>query len=76
MGETEDIKLASRVFEQCCSIKSQDLNRMIMATSLAASRDVVAPPSNLVNASNKFIKAITEQLVVLYCSLTESLQSK
>jgi hypothetical protein len=75
MGEKDDLKLVTRVFQQCCAIKSQDLSKTIKAHPLGGSSETHTT-SNIVIASNKFIKSLSEQLIVYYCALSESLANK
>lgn len=77
MGDAADLKLVTRVFEQCCQIKSNDMVRIIKSAPLGGQFvTVTGASSNLVNASNKFIKSLSEQLIVFYCALNESIANK
>jgi len=75
------LKVLVDVFEQCCKLKSQDLVKSIGQAT--AQLDVEAKPSksaqassNLVNSANNFIKVLTEQLIVSYCAISESVSNK
>lgn len=65
----------TRVFEQCCSIKSQDLVKTITQSSIGSDA-VAVTSSNIVVSANKFIKSLSEQLIVYYCALSESISNK
>jgi len=75
MGEPEELKAVARIFQLCCGIKSDDVSKNIKATSLGQATQV-AKPSNIVEAANKFIKSVSEQLIVYYCALSETISSK
>lgn len=69
--------MVTRVFEQCCDIKREDLIRIIKSTPLGADlKNAAAPPSNIVNSATKFLKSLSEQLVVMYCSASEQMANK
>ena len=70
--------MISRVFELCCSLKSQDLIHIIKGNALGAFPDgkTMDKASTLIEASNKFIKGLSEQLIVQYCALNVQLASK
>lgn len=74
-GSAEDLKLVTRVFEQCSVIKSQNIIQSIKNGALGAVTPAIVS-SNLSNASIKFLKNLSEQLIVYYCSLSESIAAK
>lgn len=74
-GEAKDLKLVTEVFELCCSIRGSNLAKVIVDTKLDESHYIIKS-SNISESSNKFIKNLSEQLIVFYCSLTESLAVK
>jgi hypothetical protein len=66
------------VFEQCCQIKSKDISKVIEQNQLGnvnAAENIKTYPT-LVEASSKFIRGLSEQLILQYCSLSESIASK
>ena len=74
-GSSDDLKLISRVFDQCSKLKSQSLIQCIKESPLGSSQTIIQS-SNLANSCNKFLKNISEQLIVYYCALSESLIAK
>jgi hypothetical protein len=68
MGDAEELKQVARIFQLCCSIKSEDVSKSIKATTLGQQTEV-PKSSRIVEASNKFIKSVSEQLIVYYCAL-------
>lgn len=64
------------MFEQCSEIKSQDLIKNIEAAKLSDGLNKLEAPSTLVQASEKFIKSFSEQLIVQYCALSETISNK
>lgn len=75
LGNSDELKLVTRVFEQCCSIKSQDITKIIKGSPLGGDTEAITP-SNIVVSANKFIKSLSEQLIVSYCALSETLSNK
>lgn len=76
-SDTEELQLTQKVFELCSAIKSNDIQKLIRSTKLNevdASSKIVTP--TLVIASNKFVKNLSEQLIVQYCALSEVIASK
>ena len=59
MGVTDELKLVTRVFEQCCQIKSQDIIKIIKSAPLGGDQPPITS-TNLVSTSNKFIKSLSE----------------
>lgn len=74
-GEAKDLKLVTEVFDLCCSIRGSNLAKVIVDTKLEGSQHLIQS-SKISESSNRFIKNLSEQLIVFYCSLTESLAVK
>jgi hypothetical protein len=75
MGDSEELKVVTRIFQLCCGIKSEEVSKAIKATALGQTTQV-SKPINIVEAANKFIKSLSEQLIVYYCALSETISSK
>ncbi|CDW73494.1 UNKNOWN [Stylonychia lemnae] len=76
MGDSEELQLVSQVFDLCSNIKSQDMVEVIKTLKLSADQIVAHESNTLTNASNKFIKGLSEQLIVQYCALSEVIAGK
>jgi hypothetical protein len=74
-GSTEDFKLINKVFEQCSVIRSFNVIQSIKNCPLGTVSPVIISNS-LSNASIKLLKNLSEQLIVYYCSLSESIAAK
>ena len=75
MGDTEELKIVSEVFKLCSNLKSNDIISVIKASPIGS--DLVTPiTNNIVISANKFIKSLSEQLIVFYCSINESIANK
>jgi len=64
------------VFEKCCTVKSQSLVEVIRSARLGDAALPRVPSSTLVQASDKFVRAFSEQLIVQYCALNETVANK
>lgn len=74
-ADQDELDLIKKVFERCCFIKSEDLNKQITTFKLGSTVND-HKSSTIVIASNKFIKNLSEQLIVQYCALNETIASK
>lgn len=75
-AESEELQLITQVFEQCALLKSQDLNKTIEESSTGALNSQITVDSTLILACSKFVRGLSEQLIVQYCALTEQMASK
>ena len=75
-ADSEELQLVMKVYEQCCQIKSKDITSMMESNPLGKVSVHKDNASKLVQASSKFIRGLSEQLIVQYCALSEIIASK
>jgi|LauGreDrversion4_2_1035121.scaffolds.fasta_scaffold24603_3 hypothetical protein len=75
MSEPEELKVVTKIFKQCSRIKGEAMARTVKSLSLGSPIEIERP-SSIVDAANKLVKSLSEQLIVYYCALSETISSK
>jgi len=60
LGDSDELQLVSKVYDLCSNIKSQDIVEHIKNLKLSADPIGAYANKTLINASNKFIKGLSE----------------
>lgn len=68
--------MVEQVFVNCCTIKSQSLIDVIKSFKLGDSSVPAISSTPLIQAADKFVRGFSEQLIVQYCALTETIANK
>lgn len=76
LASIDELDSVSKVFERCCEIKSKHIISQIENNQLGKLQENQETETTLTKSSSKFIRSLSEQLILQFCSLSEQVNNK